>query len=319
MKKFDALVVGELNVDLILNSIEAFPKIGTETLAHEMTLTLGSSSAIFASNLSSLGMRVGFIGKLGKDVFGKLVLDSLTASGVDTSMIIQDDAVNTGATIVMSFGEDRAMVTHMGAMESLSLEDIRPEMLRQARHLHFSSVFLQPGIKNDLEKLFKMAKQEGLTTSFDPQWDPSEQWDLNLTSVFSHLDVFLPNESELMKLTGHENLDMAISALKGSKTTVVIKMGNKGSISLHEDKLLHIPPFLNKEVVDAIGAGDSFNAGFVAQFLRQASLDRCQEFGNLIGAISTTAPGGTGAFKDPDNIMSIAKEKFGYDANKSTD
>ncbi|HLU90246.1 MAG TPA: PfkB family carbohydrate kinase, partial [Cyclobacteriaceae bacterium] len=161
--------------------------------------------------------------------------------------------------------------------------------------------------------------QEGLTTSFDPQWDPSEQWDLNLNSVFSHLDVFLPNESELMKLTGHENLDMAISALKGSKTTVVIKMGNKGSISLHEDKLLHIPPFLNKEVVDAIGAGDSFNAGFVAQFLRQASLDRCQEFGNLIGAISTTAPGGTGAFKDPENIMGIAKEKFGYDANKSTD
>ncbi|HLU88373.1 MAG TPA: carbohydrate kinase family protein, partial [Cyclobacteriaceae bacterium] len=144
MKKFDALVVGELNVDLILNSIEAFPKIGTEILANEMTLTLGSSSAIFASNLSSLGMRVGFIGKLGKDVFGKLVLDSLTASGVDTSMIIQDDAVNTGATIVMSFGEERAMVTHMGAMESLNLEDIRPEMLRQARHLHLSSVFLQP-------------------------------------------------------------------------------------------------------------------------------------------------------------------------------
>lgn len=319
MKKFDALVVGELNVDLILNSIEAFPKIGTEILANEMTLTLGSSSAIFASNLSSLGLRVGFIGKLGKDVFGKLVLDSLTASGVDTSMIIQDDAVNTGATIVMSFGEERAMVTHMGAMESLSLEDIRPEMLSQARHLHLSSVFLQPGIKNDLENLFKMAKQEGLTTSFDPQWDPSEQWDLDLNSVFSYLDVFLPNESELMKLTGHENLDMAISALKGSKTTVVIKMGNKGSISLHEDKLLHIPPFLNKEVVDAIGAGDSFNAGFVAQFLRQASLDKCQEFGNLIGAISTTAPGGTGAFKVPENIMSIAKEKFGYDANKSTD
>src|SRR5690606_3511616 len=100
MKKLDVIVVGELNVDLILNQIESFPKIGKETIAKGMTLTLGSSSAIFASNLSSLGVRVGFIGKLGKDTFGDLVIEKLESAGVDTSRVMRSQSVQTGATIV---------------------------------------------------------------------------------------------------------------------------------------------------------------------------------------------------------------------------
>ena len=89
MKKvFDVIVVGELNVDLILNQIESFPEVGKEKLADNMTLTLGSSSAIFASNLSALGMRVSFIGKTGNDIFGRFCKDQLNEKGVDTSMLI---------------------------------------------------------------------------------------------------------------------------------------------------------------------------------------------------------------------------------------
>lgn len=318
MKNFDVIVVGELNVDLILNQIASFPTIGKETIAKEMTLTLGSSSAIFASNLSSLGVRVGFIGMLGKDMFGDLVMEKLEDAGVDTSMVMQSQSVQTGATVVLNFGEDRAMVTHMGAMEHLYLEDVQVDWLRQTRHLHLSSIFLQPGIQKDLLKLFKMAKEEGLTTSLDAQWDPAEKWDLNLQELLPYLDLFLPNEKELMKLTGTANLDDAISALKESETITVIKMGNKGSLSIHKNKQLHLPPFLNKNVVDAIGAGDSFNAGFIAKFIQKKPLDSCQEFGNLIGAISTTASGGTGAFKMPGIIKDIAKEKFGYGKDEFT-
>ena len=181
MKKvFDVIVVGELNVDLILNQIESFPEIGKEKLADNMTLTLGSSSAIFASNLSALGMRVSFVGKIGNDIFGRFCKEQLNEKGVDTSMLIQSDELKTGATVILNFGEDRAMVTHQGAMKYLGMDDITNEMLGTASHLHFSSYFLQPGFKNTLGGLFKMAKELGLTTSLDAQWDPEEKWDFEL-------------------------------------------------------------------------------------------------------------------------------------------
>lgn len=76
-KKFDVIVIGELNVDLILNQIHSFPEIGKEKFADTMTLTLGSSAAIFASNLSVLGMKVAFIGMVGNDVFGRFCKEEL--------------------------------------------------------------------------------------------------------------------------------------------------------------------------------------------------------------------------------------------------
>ncbi|MBV6639265.1 MAG: carbohydrate kinase family protein, partial [Cyclobacteriaceae bacterium] len=115
-RNLDVIVVGELNVDLILNGIDGFPVVGKEILADQMELALGSSSAICASNLSSLGLKVGFLGMLGNDVFGKFVIEQLEKKGVDTSMIIVEDDLKTGATISLSYGEDRAMVTHQGAM-----------------------------------------------------------------------------------------------------------------------------------------------------------------------------------------------------------
>ena len=159
---FDVIAVGELNVDLILNQIDSFPEVGKEKLAENGTLTLGSSTAIFASNLSALGMRVSFIGKTGNDIFGRFCKEQLEAKGVDTSMLMISDELKTGATIILNFGEDRAMVTHQGAMKYLELSEITKEMLGMAKHLHFSSYFLQPGFKNNLDSLFKMAKEAGL-------------------------------------------------------------------------------------------------------------------------------------------------------------
>ena len=89
--RFDVIVVGELNIDIIMNGINRFPEIGKEILAESLDVTLGSSSAIFASNLSSLGSRVSFLGKIGKDEFALTVLNSLQSKGVDTSNIIQSD------------------------------------------------------------------------------------------------------------------------------------------------------------------------------------------------------------------------------------
>ncbi|WP_422350975.1 carbohydrate kinase family protein [Flagellimonas sp.] len=317
-KIYDVIVVGELNVDLILNQIQGYPEIGKEIIADKMTLALGSSSAICASNLSSLGCKVAFIGKVGNDVFGNYTLGQLQEKGVDTSMVIIEDQEETGATIALNYNEDRAMVTHLGAMSNLSIDNIDFQNLRLARHLHFSSYFFQSGFKNKLHVLFMKAKEMGMTTSLDVQWDPFEAWDLDLDKILPHVDIFIPNEVELLKLTGSSNIDSAIDSIKNRGRHTVIKCGRKGSILFYADKRVSCKPFLNKNVVDAIGAGDSFNAGYISKFIKGKSPEECQRFGNLIGAISTTKPGGTEALKNMDEAMKLAKNKFNYIDDETT-
>lgn len=312
-KTLDVAVVGELNVDVILNRIDSFPKMGAEILAQDMTVTLGSSSAIFASNLSALGAKTGFLGKVGSDNFGELVLGSLQRKGVDTSAIIRSSQRHTGATIVLNYEEDRAMITYPGAMAHLKLEEIGDEWLQRARHLHFSSYFLQPALRPEVGRLFQRAKALGLTTSMDPQWDPQEQWGFDFEHILPYVDVFLPNEKELMLLTGKNTLPAALNAVAPIASIIAVKQGNRGSLLWHKGQQRQLPPLLNEAVVDAIGAGDSFNAGFIYRFVQGASLEDCQQFGNLTGAVSTTAAGGTTAFQSLESVLSIAREKFGYD------
>ncbi|MBS1737147.1 MAG: carbohydrate kinase family protein [Bacteroidetes bacterium] len=312
-KKFDVIVVGELNVDLILNQIHSFPEIGKEKFADNMTLTLGSSAAIFASNLSSLGMRVAFIGAIGGDIFGRFCKEELEKKGVDCSMILKRDELETGATVILNFGDDRANITYQGAMKQLSIYDISEEMLHRGRHLHFSSYFFQPGFKGQLDCLFKKAKEAGLTTSFDMQWDPSEQWDLDFRQVLPFVDVFIPNEAELLNLTKQSTLEKALEIIKDTANIIVVKRGKWGSVLFYNNEIISCDAFLNNEVVDAIGAGDSFNAGFIFSYLKKQTLIHCQKFANLTGAVSTTKPGGTTAFTNYPEIIKTAKEKFGYE------
>lgn len=308
-KTFDVIVVGELNVDLILNQIEKFPEVGKEVLANKMKLTLGSSSAIFASNLSTLGSRTSFCGKLGIDDFGDYILACLKSRGVDTSHITQSPEIATGATIVLNFGEDRAMVTHQGAMASFSVNDIPDEALLQCKHVHVSSIFLQPRLKNEIIEFFAKAKSLGLTTSLDPQWDPAEKWDVDFNALLPHVDVFLPNMKELEGISGIEEVKTAMQSLT-TANLVVVKKGSDGACLWDGQKFHDQPAFINKDVVDSVGAGDSFDAGFIHKFVRRKAVSECLEFAALMGAVNTTCAGGTEAFKDIHAVKTIAKNSF---------
>ena len=171
MKQFDIIALGELNVDLILNQIEGEPEIGKEKFAKQMTLTLGSSTAIFAANAAALGAKVAFCGMIGNDSFGDLVETSLKAKGVDTRYLIRQDKYATGATICMSYDEDRANLTYQGAMDFMSLDDINPEVFKEAKHIHISSIFMQSGVKRDLMKILE---NQGVTeVPVDKGFDPN--------------------------------------------------------------------------------------------------------------------------------------------------
>ncbi len=311
MDRFDILVVGELNVDLILNQLPSLPEKGKEILAKEMTLTLGSSSAIFASNASILGNKVAFLGKIGDDSFGDLVVESLEQKKVNTEFIIKSATEKTGVTIVLNYGEDRAMVTYPGAMEAMTLDDIHEDVMLKARHMHVSSIYLQPSIKNDIVKLFEKAKSLGLTTSLDMQWDPEEKWDIDVKRLLPLVDVFLPNETELLALTGQKDIESAILNIKPYINILAIKMGNKGSRGIEGGKDILKSPYLNDKVVDAIGAGDSFNSGFITKYLAGESLESCLSYGNLAGAVNTTASGGASAFVSLKEFRKVASVRFG--------
>ena len=314
MKKYDIAAIGELNVDIILNGIESEPEIGKEKFCKDMIVTLGSSTAIFAANAAALGSKVCFVGLVGRDSFGQLVRTSLEAKGVATHFIGEGDTP-TGATICMSYGEDRANLTYQGSMDVMGFDQIDKSVFTLSKHIHLSSLFMQSALLRDIHKVLDAAAENGCTVSLDTQWDPMEKWALDYPKVLPKITVFMPNEKELCALTGKAELEDAIAeVLPCLGGIMLVKCGSKGSLLVKKDgsrKLL--PAFLNKNVVDAIGAGDSFNSGFVSAFVKGLSPEECQKTGNLTGAVNTTAAGGTGAFTSLEDVRRICKERFGQE------
>ena len=312
-RPYDIIALGELNVDLLFNRLEGTPELGKEIFSRDMTLTLGSSTAIFAANAASLGSRVAFFGKIGHDGFGEVVLSTLKERGVDTSMILEG-STPTGLSSIYNYGTERYCVTFPGAMKELGVKEIDPEQIRKGRHVHISSIFLQEQLHADLAEIVKLVKSCGCTISMDVQWDPTEKWEFDYRNILPYVDVFLPNETEIRCITGADTVEEALEALKGYLRAAVIKMGTKGSLLVRPDGTCRqVSALLSPRFVDAVGAGDSFDAGFVHSFVQGRSLEDSQDFGNLTGALNTTAAGGTGAFASKENARKTAMELFGLD------
>ena len=214
MKKFDILALGELNVDLLLNRIGGFPEIGKEIFAQEMTLTLGSSTAIFAANAATLGAKVSFLGMIGRDSFGDVVKSSLQQRKVDVSNLIEVDDAATGLTAILNYDNDRANVTYPGAMSRMGVKDIRPEIIREAKHVHISSIFLQETLHSELYEIVKLVKDCGATLSMDVQFDPEEKWEFDCAKILPLVDIFMPNEQELTAITRKDSVEEAVAAIR---------------------------------------------------------------------------------------------------------
>lgn len=299
------VVVGELNADLIMESVQAIPEVGKEQIAEGMTLTLGSSSAILASNASAIGLEVGFVGRIGEDSFGDFVLDSLRDRGIGQRYVLPTSDEATGLTVIYTHGDDRGMITYPGAMEVLTIKDIPWEYVNRADHLHLSSFYLQKGLQPDVEALFRKAKANGLTTSLDTNWDPDERWGGDILEVLDAVDVFLPNDDEARHIAGEDRLDRAMDRLGEHANVVVVTCGSEGAKLRVDGQTQSFPP-PQVDPVDAVGAGDSFNAGFLRRYLEGEDLERCVKFGLLTGAYSTQASGGTAAFDNVDAFWSFA-------------
>jgi sugar/nucleoside kinase (ribokinase family) len=288
------LIAGELNLDLILQNYRSFPALGREVLVDDVTLTMGSASAICACGLAKLGNRVTFVGKVGSDSWGDLCKSNLASCGVDISRVLVDPALKTGITVSITSPTDRALVTYPGASTALEASDFQPESFHGFRHLHVSSFFIQQGLRPGIQRLLSLASECGLTTSLDPGFDPDEKWGRDLLDALSSVDVFLPNEIELEGVTGLRDREQALRSVANGRTLTIAKLGVDGCIALESGNILAIPAF-PVEPVDTTGAGDSFNAGFLHAWLRGASLPESMRFAAACGALSTLSAGGTNA------------------------
>jgi sugar/nucleoside kinase (ribokinase family) len=307
MPDFDVAVAGELNLDLILYGLPAELVAERELLAQRMMLTLGSSSGIVAHNLCQLGVSTCFFSRIGDDAMGKICLERLAQAGVDVSGVRRmTDGSATGITVILQHGTWRNILTYLGTISQLTMEDIHLDRLTRCRHLHLSSLYLQEALRPRVTELFQIAKSAGLTISLDTNDDPSDRWD-GIADVLRYVDVFLPNEREAQKITATNDVDLAAERLANIVPTVAVKLGGQGAMG-QRGKHRVLLPGIAVDAIDPVGAGDSFDAGFISQFVRGADLRTCLVHGNLAGALSTTRPGGTEAFRDRDYRESFFRE-----------
>ncbi len=298
MPRFDVTIAGELNLDLILYGLPEQLPPERELLADRMMLTLGSSSAIVAHNLAALGSRVGFQSRIGDDPLGQIALERLQQSGVDVSRVrIVPGATTTGLTVLLHHDAWRNILTYSGTIAETCWDDLDLHYLADSRHFHFSSYYLQRALRPRVGELFQLLKSKGLTISLDTNDDPDDRWEGGLHEGLRHVDVFLPNEREACKAAGTEDLEAAIHKLSKLVPLVVVKLGRKGALAQRGAERF-TSPAQAVVPVDSVGAGDSFDAGFLHEYVRGSDLPTCLASGNRAGALSTTRPGGTEAFRD---------------------
>ena len=306
----EVCVVGELNLDLILYGLPKELPLDRELLASGMAFTLGSSSAIFAHNLCVLGTRVGFVSKIGSDPLGKMAVERLSAAGVDTARVKQGTGkTSTGLTVVLPHAQHRYIFTYPGTMFEMQYSDIDMDYVRSARHLHLSSYFLHRALRPRILDLFQRAKEAGLTTSLDTNDDPENLWGNDLQEVLKFVDLFFPNDREAKKIARTTDLSQALNLLAGLSKVVVVKRGSGSAICRTGDEQWSLaPPAVN--MVDDVGAGDTFNAGFVYLYLQGAKLEDCLAFANIAAAYSVTKAGGTEAFRDRGALLSFMRQQW---------
>ena len=297
MKTFDLTIAGELNLDLIFYGLPTEMPTERELLATDFRVTLGSSSAIVAHNVAALGGRVSFSTVIGSDDFGRIALERLAVAGVDVSHTRREESVPTGVTLLLPHDHRRHTLTFPGTIASLRVADLDFDFLRQSRHFHLSSLYLQRNLHASLPDLLRRLKEAGLTLSLDTNDDPEDRWGAPLAEILPFVDIFMPNEDEICRMTHCTELDHAIGALSPTPSVVVVKRGSRGARVYTNGQGTDLAP-LSVVPVDTIGAGDSFDAGFLRAYLSGKDIVTCAMAGNIAGALSTQAPGGTEAFRD---------------------
>jgi sugar/nucleoside kinase (ribokinase family) len=300
-RDIDVLVVGEINPDIVISDPDPVPRFGeVERVVRSVSMTVGSSSAILACGAARLGLRTAFVGVVGDDVFGSFMLDAMAGRGIDVSACSVEPAEPTGATVILTSGRDRAMLTAMGSIGAFDVDAVPEALLARARHVHSGGFYLQERSRDRLPAFFASVRARGLTTSFDTNWDPTERWDGGVREMLREADLFLPNEAEATRIAGVDDAETAAAALAASAAEgpgdggpiVAVKRGAAGAVACRAGEAPVRVAAMPVDPIDTTGAGDSFTAGFLRAWLDGGTVLDCLELGAVCGALSTRAIGG---------------------------
>jgi sugar/nucleoside kinase (ribokinase family) len=307
----DLLVLGDCNPDLILRGDAVEPAFGqAERLVDAADLTIGGSGAIMACGAARLGLRTAIVGVLGDDEFGRFMIRALRERGVETAGLVVDPRARTGLSVILARDQDRAILTFPGAIAALEPGAIDRDLLVRARHVHISSYFLQTALARGLKPLLGEVRRRGATTSIDPNWDPSEHWDGGLRELLSDVDALLPNAFEAVQIAGGGcDPHHAAERLADLGPLVAVKLGADGALAARAGAApVSVRAPVVTAVADAVGAGDSFDAGVLAALLDGQPVERALALGCACGALSTRAVGGTAGQPTLAEAMALAEE-----------
>jgi sugar/nucleoside kinase (ribokinase family) len=295
-RDLDVVVVGEINPDVIVSDPDPVPRFGQqERLVESITFTIGSSSVIAACGLARLGLRVAMVGVVGDDPFGRYMLEAMRERGIDTSPCRVDATRPTGASVILATASDRAILTAPGTIPDLRANDVPDELLATTRHLHVASYFIQTALQPGLPGLFAAAHRHGASTSLDPNDDPTGSWDSGLKEALVETDVFFPNAAEACAIARSGDAPTAATSLTRSAgpSIVAVKLGRDGALAATGGRVVAEVAAYPVDIADAVGAGDSFDAGFIAGWLDGAPIDRTLRLASVCGALSSRGIGGT--------------------------
>ena len=289
---FDVVTALDVCLDFMVYLGDTEPEFGQkEKLINGYSLEMGGSACIFASQCAKLGLMATGPGAIGADSMGEFVLSNMSKHGVDISHIrkVPGGITALGAALTKADG-DRSILTYMGVMDTVEASWLK-ELLPQTKHLHVCSYYLLKNLQGEYKHILPKLKKQGVTVSLDTNWDPDETWDGGIRDILPYVDIFLPNENELINITGKSSINEALEYAGKQVSIVVVKCGEKGAYAYHQGKRYESGA-LKVEIADTVGAGDSFNGGFIYGFLSGMPLDKCLQAGTICGSLSTRLPGG---------------------------
>lgn len=306
----DCLSVGVLVADHLCAPIPRVPNAGELLLSDHLLLNIGGCASNAAMDLARLGVRVAVAGCVGDDAFGRFVIETLDDRGVDTSSIRRLSDVGTSGTLIINVsGEDRRFIHTIGANGRLSAADIPLARIRLAKVFYVGGFFLMPNLRAaDLAELFRQARAAGVITMLDVVVPgPGDYWP-QLQPLLPETDIFLPNNDEAALLTGLDDPRRQAERFHAAGArTVVITCGGRGTVLVADGLRLQAETY-PVNYVGATGAGDAFDAGYIAGLLEGGDPRRCLEWGSALGASCVRSIGATDSVFNRDEAIAFMRD-----------
>lgn len=295
MRKYDVMNIADIFADIVVTGPEK-PAFGqVETLAEAYETELGGSGPIFASQFAKLGGRVALLTVVGNDLLGDFVLNRMNQVGIDTSLVHRSNRFKTPLGLNISVKGDRSMLTVLGTLEEIGPDLVKEIDLSQVRHWHIAGYFLLPALFPFWPGFLQQLRNLGITISMDTNWSPEGNWD-TVSEILPLIDLFLPNDQEAMAISRTEDYRAAGEWLSERCGTVVIKRGRKGASVFTEGREYRttVAAHWKGEVrlVDTTGAGDSFDGGYLYEWLSGSPVETCLKTGIICGTSCVQGTGG---------------------------